>query len=258
MEDVLTEAPPPSRFFDEDLNVFASPPPSLPSPFLILPNPNPNSPIHTPLLIIAASPAALHLLRGLPGKSLVGTLVLPETHFAAAPIDASPSQNSIDIFFIDDGGGKSAVALIALVQCPISDERARAVSKVLIGGISADKVLILGRLQIGNFRGRVSPDEELGFKLETAAQRASKKPLIEGFGRWFPSGSVVDGFCAAVLSECELRRIKGTLWLTWPEFGASAVLVVKKLLKKVLPGVEIGSELGFDRIKGSFNSELYA
>ncbi|KAK9136139.1 hypothetical protein Syun_015469 [Stephania yunnanensis] len=227
MEDILTEAPPPSRFFDEDLNIFASPPPPLPSPFLILPNPNPNHPIHTPLLIIAASPAALHLLRGVPGKN--------------------PSRNP-----------KSVVVLIALAQCPISDERARAVAKVLIGGVSAEKVLILGRLQSCNFRGKVPPDEELGFKLETAEQRASSTPLIEGFGGWFPSGSVVDGFCAAVLSECQLRRIKGTLWVTWPEFGASAVSVVKKLLKKVLPGVEIGSELGFDRFKGSFDSELYA
>ncbi|KAK9112898.1 hypothetical protein Scep_020417 [Stephania cephalantha] len=258
MEDVLTEAPPPSRFFDEDLNIFASPPPPLPSPFLILPNPNPNPPIHTPLLIIAASPAAIHLLRGVPGKNLVGSLVLPENHFAAAPIGASAGQNSIDIFSIDDDGGESVVVLIALAQCPISDERARAVAKVLIGGVSAEKVLILGRLQSCNFRGKVPPDEELGFKLETAEQRASSTPLIEGFGGWFPSGSVVDGFCAAVLSECQLRRIKGTLWVTWPEFGASAVSVVKKLLKKVLPGVEIGSELGFDRFKSSFDSELYA
>ncbi|RVW61968.1 hypothetical protein CK203_065107 [Vitis vinifera] len=87
---------------------------------------------------------------------------------------------------------------------------------------------------------------------------------FRGFGL-FPSGSMVDGLAATLLSRCQMRNIKGTLCVSWPEFGGSGVSLVKSIIKEVLPSLEISltsdeeneySKL--DHIKDHhFDSELY-
>nr|KYP59736.1 hypothetical protein KK1_015177 [Cajanus cajan] len=72
MEDVMTEAAPPSRFLEEDLNIFTTPSPPLPKPFLI-------SQPHTPSLLIVALPApSLALFRRLRSSTPAASLLLPE------------------------------------------------------------------------------------------------------------------------------------------------------------------------------------
>ncbi|KAF3781878.1 hypothetical protein EJ110_NYTH35559 [Nymphaea thermarum] len=64
MEDVITDFPPPSCLFLDDLNNFSSLPHPLPSPFLLLSNPNPNaepsSLLEPFLLIVAVSRPSRH------------------------------------------------------------------------------------------------------------------------------------------------------------------------------------------------------
>ncbi|RYR56440.1 hypothetical protein Ahy_A05g022140 isoform A [Arachis hypogaea] len=87
MEDVITEASPPSRFLEEDLNTFTPPsPPVTPFPSLHFPQQQPLTP---KLLIIALSPISLslfhpHLLP--PSVPLLASLTLPNTN----PITLSP------------------------------------------------------------------------------------------------------------------------------------------------------------------------
>ncbi|KAK9275204.1 hypothetical protein L1049_022466 [Liquidambar formosana] len=89
--------------------------------------------------------------------------------------------------------------------------------------------------------------------------------LLRGLD-YFPSGSVIDGLPAALLGRCQVRNIKGTVCVSWPEFGASATSLVKSLLlKDVLPSLEFsangdveGELLKFGRIKDHpVDSELY-
>ncbi|XP_057961198.1 uncharacterized protein LOC131153137 [Malania oleifera] len=267
MEDVLTDIPPPSRFFQEDLNNFTPPPPSLPSPFLLFSNPNPNKPLRPSLLIIAISSPSLHVFHHVSSKILVGSLILPEIPFSGNSIEPSLRDKSCNIYTLDIAND---LVVIVSIQCSVAAERSHAVAKLLIGGqIVPERVLILDSVQSRNFRGVLPPDEAFALKLETSLERAG---LNDSCGRllknvnYFSSGSVIDGLAAALLARCQMRKLKGTLCVSWPEHGGSAVSLVKSLLlKDVLPRLEFGSNdddqdecLRFDRIKDHpFDSELY-
>ncbi|XP_010251633.1 PREDICTED: uncharacterized protein LOC104593472 [Nelumbo nucifera] len=257
MEDVITDIPPPSRFFNEDLNNFALPSPALPSPFFVFSKPDSNFPLRPSLLVVAISPPSIYLLHHcIPSKTLIGTLILPEISFSGNPIEPSHRSKSCDIYAsIDD-----PAILFMSVQLPVAGERAYAVAKLIIdeGEIRPERVLILDSVQSRNFRGNLSADEMLVFKLETSS--TSGQQMVCGVG-WFPSGSMVDGLGAALLTRCQMRRIQGTLCVSWPECGPSAVALVKSLLdNSVLSKLDVRAfdgdcDVGFDRIK---DSELYA
>lgn len=158
------------------------------------------------------------------------------------------------------------------VQCDVTPERAHTVARILIGGdIVPDRVLILDSVQSRNFRGKLSADETLAFKLETSAEKraltasSGGSPLLKGLD-YFPSGSMIDGFPAALLSRCQTRNIKGTLCVSWPQFGATAVALITSLLKRnVLPNVDFSAkgegEAGYTKfsrfMEQPVDSELY-
>ncbi|KAA8529274.1 hypothetical protein F0562_033927 [Nyssa sinensis] len=242
MEDVITDIPPPSRFFLEDLNNFTLPSPALPSPFLLFSTPNVKKPLCPSLLIVAMSSPSLYFCHHVSSKTLIGSLILPEIPFSGNSIGPSLRDKSCNIYALNDADN---LILIVSVQYSISAERSHAVAKLLIGEqIIPERVLILDSVQSRNFRGRLSSDETYAFKLETSVER---KGLDDGFGDssllrgldYFPSGSVIDGLGAALLGRCQMKMIKGTLCVSWPEFGGSVMSMVKSLLlKDVLPGLE--------------------
>ncbi|GMH27550.1 hypothetical protein Nepgr_029393 [Nepenthes gracilis] len=245
MEDVLTEIPPPSRFFQEDLNNFIPPPPSLPTPFLLFSDPYATKILHPSILIIAISPSSLQIFHRVSAKTLIGTLVLPEIPFSGNSIKASLKDKSCNIYSLNDS--EKLVCIIS-VQCSVPAERSHVVSKLLLGGqIFPERVLILDSIQSQNFRSKLSWDETLAYKLETSSER---KEFNSGHGGssllkdvdYFPSGSVVDGLAAALLARCQILNIKGTLHLSWPKFGTSVILLLRSLLlNDVLAGLEFGS-----------------
>lgn len=266
MDDVLTELPPPSRFFQEDLNNFTPPLPPLPFPFLLFTNPKPDEPLHPSLLIIAISSPSLYVFHNVSKKTLLGSLVLPEIPFSGNSVEPSLGDKSCNVYALGDAG--DSIILVS-VQCSIAAERSHIVSKLLIGDrIIPERVLILDSVQSRNFRGKLPPDETYAFKLETSSERkglGEGSSLLKGLD-YFPSGSVVDGLAAALLGRCQMKNIKGTLCVSWPEFGASVVSLVKSLLhRNVLSGLDLslngdgGDEyLRFGWTKDpSFDSELY-
>lgn len=108
-------------------------------------------------------------------------------------------------------------------------------------------------VQSRNFRGRLSPDETLAAKLETSSEKkagASRLNLD-----YFPSGSVIDGLSASLLSRCQLKNIRGTLVVSWPEFDPSVVRFVGALLKSIVPGLDVAS-VGKDLEKYSSRAGL--
>lgn len=262
MEDVLTEIPPPSRFFQEDLNNFTPPLPPLPSPFLLFSNPKLDAPLRPTLLIVAISSPSLFVFHHLSSKTLIGSLILPEIPFSGNSIEPSLTDKSCNIYAVNDVDGR---ILVVSVQCSVAAGRSHAVAKVLIGEeIIPERVLILDSIQNRNFRGKLPPDETFAFKLETSAARKEGPSLLKDVD-YFPSGSMVDGLPAALLSRCQLKNIKGTLCVSWPEFGGSAVPFIQSLLQKnVLPGMDFGLNNGEDGYSWfsqnrnrPFDSELY-
>ncbi|KAI4379187.1 hypothetical protein MLD38_005514 [Melastoma candidum] len=273
MEDVLTEIPPPSRFFQEDLSNFVVPSPSIPSPFLLFSNPKPNLPLRPSLLIIALSSPSICLFHSASGKTLIGSLIIPEIPYSGLSAEPSLNDKTCNIFSLGDDQENNI--LLVTVQCAVTVERCYVVAKRLIGeAIIPQKVVIFSSIPSALFRGKLSPDENYVFKLETSQERATTsgngygdESLLKGLD-YFPSGSVVDGLAAALLSRCEIRGLKGTLCVSWPEFSGSIVPVLKSIVENnLLPKYkfsfvhgDISSELyPFSRMKNKqFESELYS
>ncbi|KAF7131871.1 hypothetical protein RHSIM_Rhsim09G0117300 [Rhododendron simsii] len=264
MEDVITAIPPPSRFFLEDLNNFTPPSAPLPPPFLVLSNSKSNEPICPSLLIIAISSPSLHFFHHLSAKTLIGTVILPEVPFSGNTIKPSLRDKSCNIYSLNEYGNST---LIVSVQYQVTPERSHAVAKLLIGEqIIPEKVLVLDSVQSRNFRGKLSPDETIAFKLETSQQRkglgdgCGDSSLLKGLD-YYPSGSVVDGLGAALLGRCQMKKMKGTLCVSWPEFGGSVATVVKTLLVNNLPELEYVFDSDSEDVFGFGNkpldSELY-
>lgn len=262
MEDVLTEIPPPSRFFQEDLNNFTPPSPPLPSPFVLFSNPNLDVPLRPTLLVVAISSPSLFVFNHISSKTLVGSLIIPEIPFSGNSIEPSLTDKSCNIYALNDADGR---ILVVSVQCSVAAERSHTVAKLLIGEeIIPERVLILDSIQNRNFRGKLPPDEMFAFKLETSAARKERPSLLKDVD-YFPSGSMVDGLPAALLSRCQLKNIKGTLCVSWPEFGGSAVPFIQSLLQRnVLPGMDVSLKNGEDSYSRfsqnknhPFDSELY-
>ncbi|PKU72683.1 uncharacterized protein LOC110116508 [Dendrobium catenatum] len=245
MDDVLTELPPPSRFFEEDLDNFATPPPSLPPPVLRL---NPNPPTLRPsILIIAISAPSLALLRRIAHKTRIGSLILPETNI---------SSKSCNIYSIDR---QPSPAIIAALNHKVSYERSRAVAKALLDEIRGERVLILDSIKVESYRSRLLTDEAVGFKLETSSERLGDDRLIRDW-EYLPSGSVMAGLGAAMLVECQMRGWKATMCATWPEDEWSAAVMKLRDVMRDLGFDLDGDESGDDdeiKVSSRFCSELY-
>ncbi|XWS23028.1 hypothetical protein CRYUN_Cryun29cG0086000 [Craigia yunnanensis] len=269
MEDVITEMPPPSRFFQEDLNNFIPPSPSPPLPFLVLSNPKPDTPLRPSVLIIALSSPALYIFHHLSTKTLIGSLILPEIPFSGISVEPSLGDKTCNIYSLNDGDDST---LLVSVQHGVSAERSHLVARLLIGeDIVPERILILDSIQNQNFRGKLSPDETYAFKMETLAERKGLgggnvgSSLLKGLD-YFPSGSMIDGLAAALLSRCQLKNLKGTLCVSWPEFGSSVVALIRSLLQRnVLPSLDLSLKgevqdqyARFNRIKHQpYDTELY-
>ncbi|CAN6443661.1 unnamed protein product [Victoria cruziana] len=258
MEDVITDFPPPSRLFFEDLNNFSSPPQPLPSPFVLLSNPSPNadpfSTVDPSLLIVAVSRPSTFLLHHLRGKSLAGTIVLPEISVAANSLDSSSVENnSAHLYALDIAPG----VLLALIQYQIPPERSSAVAKVVFERIRPKKVLVLSSIQSINFRGKISNDEHFAFKLETLEQRLDPEgPLVRELN-YCPSGSLIDGIAASLLAACQVRKIKATLVVSWPESQVS-VLLLRSVLRNVVGGLDFSPSSETSPFKDALaESEMY-
>ncbi|CAN0913235.1 hypothetical protein LINGRAHAP2_LOCUS27796 [Linum grandiflorum] len=262
MEDVITETPPPSRFFQEDLNNFAPASEPLPSPFLVVSNPKTEQPLRPALLIVAISSPSLYLFHNLTRKTLIGSLILPEIPFSGNSIEPALNDKSCNIYALEDADNST---LLASVQCSVGAERSNIVAKLLVGDqIVPERVLILGSVQSQNFRGKLSPDETYAFKLETLEERKGSS-LLKGID-YFPSGSMVDGLAAALLARWQMKNVRGTLCVSWPDHGSAVITLVKSLLKNdVLQGFDLSSTAGaedrhsrINQIKHNpFDSDLY-
>lgn len=267
MDDVLTDIPPPSRFSDEDLNIFTPPSPLLPTPFIVLSDPYANETLRPSLLIFAMSYPSLHIFHHVSSKKLIGTLILPEIPFSGNTVAPSLKDKSCNIYALND---TEKLVLLVCVQFHVPAERCHVVSKLMLTEkIVPEKVLILDSIQIQKFRGKLSRDDSVAYKLETSLER---KRLGESPGvpsllkdvHYFPSGSVVDGLAAALLARCQIRNIRGILCVSWPEFGKPVMQLVRSLIiKDVLPDFDLSSTSYDESEKSSWpknpllDTELY-
>lgn len=234
MQDPLTDLPPPSRFHLDDLNNFASADDSvrLPHPFIVW---NRSLDLHPKLLVVALSKSACHLVHYFPAKKIIGTFVLPEVSMAGNTLQPSLQDKSCLLYALEETEGPTVV--LASVQYTVSAERSTAWAKILLREVRPDKVVVVGSIPSQHFRGKLSSDGTLIFKLETLAQRLDESDGMLKEVPYFPSGSMVDGLAAALITQCQVMKLKGRLLVSWPDYEAPVVNLLTSVLKKVCPAV---------------------
>ncbi|GLJ40987.1 hypothetical protein SUGI_0848500 [Cryptomeria japonica] len=252
MQDPITELPPPSRFQVGDLNNFVTPDKSLslPHPFVAWARTLDSPP---KLLLIALSKAACHLVHYLPSKTLMGTFVLPEISMLENTIEPSVQDKSC-LLYSPKG---DPTVMLASVQYAVSEERAVVWAKALLREVRPEAVVIAASIPSMHFRGKLSNDETLLFKLETLAQRRETNSDLNDVP-YFPSGSVVDGPAAALLTQCQMAKLKARLIVSWPEYDTAIVRLLGSLFNRVCPSVDFSVPARTPLIKAlRLESDLY-
>lgn len=236
MQDPLTDLPPPSRFLLEDLNNFASPDDSvsLPHPFIAW---NRILNFRPKLLLVALSKSSCHLVHYLPKKKIIGTFVLPEVSMAGNALQPSLQDKSCCLLYALEETENPTVVL-ASVQYTVPAERSTTWTKTLLREVRPEKVVVMGSIPSQHFRGKLSSDETLIFKLETLAERLDENDGALKGVPYYPSGSMIDGLAAALLTQCQVTKLKGQLLVSWPDYDASVVNLLNSVLKKVCPAVD--------------------
>ncbi|EFJ20045.1 hypothetical protein SELMODRAFT_418784 [Selaginella moellendorffii] len=237
--DPLTELPPPSRFDPEDLELLSDDPSQViptPAPFVAWRNDEAKI-LRPELLLLGFSRPSCTLLHHIPGKKLLASIVLPGISMAGNSIAApSPEDHCCCLYALD--GDCSIVA--ALVQYRIPPEKYHEWVRVLFAAVNPEAILAMELLQAENFRSRLSVDDPMLFTLETDAMRAEKRE--QRIPPFLPSGSLIDGPAAAVLSYCQMKSLRARLLVSWPERDVSCLGKSLQDLTSYLPGART---LGF-------------
>ena len=243
-QDPLTDLPPPSRFDLDELSNFSfhglhTPPP----PYISLDDHRHGLgqlPLRPSILIVSASSASFHLFHNLHDKLPLGSIVLPPSPSPPLPDSSSPPQDPslrseivCDLCYLSKDEGKTS-AVVMSVPKSVPEERTYALAKLLLDSIVPERLLILASVQMENFRGRLTADDHAIFRMETATQRSEKgadRTNLEDFP-YFPSGSVVSGLPAAILTRCHIHGIKARALFSWPDSGPSAPTRLVSALKR--------------------------
>ena len=240
-QDPLTDLPPPSRFDIDELSNFSfyglhTPPPpciSLDDRYGLG-----ELPLRPPVLIVSVSSASFHLFHNLHDKVPIGSIVLPLTpqlpDSSSQPQDPSLRSDIVcDLCYLNKDEGKNS-AVVMCVPKPVPEERTYALAKLLLDSIVPERLLILASVQMENFRGKLSADDHAIFRMETDTQRSEEG--ADGINRedfpYFPSGSVVSGLPAAILTRCQIHGIKARALFSWPDSGPSAPTRLVSALKR--------------------------
>lgn len=237
-QDPLTDLPPPSRLdFDElsNFNFDAAPAPAPPPPFISWTastaaiHGNIKSPLRPRILLVASSASGCHLIHHLPNKHLLGFVILPEAALSAAAGNRDGhSEQACSLYSLD--GQQGSVVLVA-VQKSVPEERTHAWARVLLEAIVPESLLMVATVQREHFRGKLSADDHVVFRLETDRQRLQEEGDSRFALPYFPTGSLVAGLPAAILTRCQIRGLKARLLLSWPDAGPSAPSLLLSVLQ---------------------------
>ncbi|KAH9571116.1 hypothetical protein CY35_02G076000 [Sphagnum magellanicum] len=224
MPDPLTDLPPPSRFDPEDLNSFALGPESVEiSPPFIVWAPSmkkllQSGVLQPSLLLLSQSNVGAHLLHNLPGKRIIGSIIFPDISMVNNFVEPSPHNKECYLFAVDS----DASVVLVSAQYSISPEHSSLWTKTVFKAIQPSRVLILGTIASQHFRGKLSADDPLLFVLETDEQKSEDKDQV-AVAPFFPSGSLVDGVAAALITHCQIQGQKACLLMSWPDTNMSVL-----------------------------------
>uniref|UniRef100_A0A7S0RPI1 Proteasome assembly chaperone 1 n=1 Tax=Chlamydomonas leiostraca TaxID=1034604 RepID=A0A7S0RPI1_9CHLO len=160
-------------------------------------------------VVVATTRASCALLNhAFPGKQVLGSLVLPEVPMRGLTLPHSLRNRTCTIYVVP---GPSPALLVAC-QYDVAAERAHAVCTALLGEVCPEQVVVVGSLRAEAYRGAGDASQEaLVFRLATAQQPSSSQPAGPHPVPTLPTGNVVGGLPAAILSYCQVRGMSGQL-----------------------------------------------
>lgn len=200
------------------------------------------------LLVVAMSPASCALLIAAMGPTAqeVGQVA---TAAGQASTDADTQPRGGDK--AAEGGAPAGLyvplpgVLVCCCSSTVAPERAGAWARGVLGALQPQRLLLLGSLQAEQYRGEADASQELlAFILCSSPLRQQQQQPGAALGvPYLPSGSIVSGLPAALLTQAELAGLPAELLVVVeqvpslvPEtLGQLAKLVVGCLVSGVQP-----------------------
>lgn len=176
------------------------------------------------ILVVGTSKAGAALLQqGFASQQELGSIESPEAPASTyrgseEPLGPSPSRPQVASLY-----GVSEDPLVVVAPCgpSVPEAAASTWTKAVMSAIEPDHVVVLGVLQAEQYVGEGDPSQDqLVLTMQTTAAREDTRgrPVAP----YVPSGNVVGGLGAALMTYCELRGIPAQL-LVVVEFGPFAV-----------------------------------
>eukprot|EP00798_Chlamydomonas_sp_ICE-L_P014292 gene14292-20269_t len=163
------------------------------------------------MVVATTKPSCSLLNNALRGKKqLIGSLVLPEVPMKGNSIEPSLQDRTCLIYSCgEDQGG----LMMVVCQYEVAPDRAALMTKALFGRVHPQQVLVLGSLSSERYFGEGDASQEtLMYVLSTAAAREAREKLGQKLPMPFlPTGNMVGGLSASILSYCQVRSIKADL-----------------------------------------------
>ncbi|KAG2496144.1 hypothetical protein HYH03_005746 [Edaphochlamys debaryana] len=173
------------------------------------------------VLVVATCPTSAALLAALPGKQLIGTVLAPGVSLAGTSLPAPgsgplPSDRVCCVYSLPGPDGPEAGALLVVCQYGVARERCSAWARAVLSQMSYGHAVFLGAMAAEQFRGQGDASQEsLLFSLATkAAQQRRTEQGGAPSAPPLPTGSLVGGLPAALLSHCQVRGQSAELLVT--------------------------------------------
>eukprot|EP00210_Caulerpa_lentillifera_P009290 g8855.t1 len=202
-------------------------------------------------LVVSCSKIGCRVLQWLvQDLELVGSVLLPELSLAGNTLSGSLVDSTAFMRLNQNGN-----VLFIPCQYEVKPERALAWSTGLFQSLSPSRLVLIGDMKAGEYRGQGDPAEEaLVFSCFTTSARDSSwtsqsllKPL--------PPGNLLTGLPAALLQNCELKNIPA-VGLIHVDFTSRPDALVSKKLVKSMDSL-LNNHQDLKMFKTTFDSELH-
>lgn len=187
---------------------------------------------HGSCLIVVTSKASCSIVMScFPDRSPLGTIVLPEVAMKGNAVQSSLTDKSCALFAC----GEHGQIILCICLYDLKKERCSALASSLYEiGLPIQQVLVVGSMASDELRGALADEADpsegpLLFLLSTLQAREKREGQPEPTLPFLPSGSIVGGLPAAIVSAAQARGLPADLILHVEMVPSLAPLAVRPL-----------------------------